>query len=1253
MKPSSFKGFGTPHRYSKGKINRVKRILQKDSGSEVGGSGSTQRGDGSNDEQGIRDTNNRSEGSNSTISLHLQNQRELHHVYDSNRHRTEWIQGSAIDPDLTALNLVSLVGQAPYEYLFYSDGIKRLNTGRLPGWILKKYRHVEHGGWWASGIDPLTGEDDLWGCFKPDRPRIDATKGKYQKYEHPLKAAATLFALRVPLHIWEAVGKRYKVILPDNVVVDDRGEALGFWAWVIANPQVSITLTEGVKKVAALLSQGFAAIGLPGIWGGYRKNHGKPSLLPQLDIFAKGDRRFYFAFDQDEKRKTRQANRKALWCTAKLLREKGCFVSIVSWEPWIKGCDDLIVAKGGNYFVECYSKALSFEDWQADGLRELTYKPDLSLDSNTKYIGDFAPPSSAKLICLKAPKGSGKTEWLVKVCAEAQNLGQKVLILTHRQQLGQALCSRFGVDYVTELKDSDTKGVFGIGLCFDSLRRNSQARFNPDDWHGCIVILDEVEQSLWHLLSAKTEVSKHRVEVLRNFQELIQNTLESDEGKIYVSDADLSDLSIDYIRSLANFPVKPWVVVKEGNPTPWDVTVWETCNELLGALVSHLRMGGRSLVFVDGQKAKSKWGTQNLEAYLAKLFPDLRILRIDAESIADPNHPAFGCIDKLNEVLPEYDIVIASPSIETGVSIDIKRHFTSVWDIAQGVVPVPSILQRMARLREPVPRHMWAKGYGIGRIGNGSTSPRKLMASQQTQFKAHVKLLAESEFPADFDAASSFQPQSIRTWAKMAARINLGMVRYRHEIIRALIAEGHSIRGGDYLEVLSADDEAQGTEQIKDDLTESRDEIYEEHCVAVAQAPTPDEKRFESLTKKQQRTREELKELRKGELSRRYSEELVTTELVQLDDEGEYPKARLHYYLSTGREFLPARDKQVVDKQLESGEGELFLPDINRSLVGGKIKFLEALDIKSLLQQNTEWTNDSQILIDLSIKCRQFAESIKSVLGVGIKEEDSPIAIAQKLLRQCLGLSFSTPVKRGAKGSQQRFYQPVEVPELRQKILEAWLARDKAAQAAEQAPESNAAATSISHFEGGSVCLLSLDSDVEVGSTGNIYRSPVLPTENAAYQSAAYQDGERVIERLRESFQRCHTVADFGLIVEGFQATPEQIEDAIALQDTQPFRKQLRAWHEQLSHEAISGGGELAQEEEAIASANWKQKISGYAELLRDALNYGIDVFKDLLSPWAEDERWGAILKLEEISPEAMTKLMQIEPNWSDLCVEW
>jgi hypothetical protein len=1334
MSLSSFKGFGVPHSSSRRKINRAKRIRQKDSGSDIGGSGSTQRGNGSNDESGLGDSDSRSEKGDRAVPLHLQNQRELRHVHDPEKHRAEWIQGSAINPELSALNMVSLEGDAPYERLFYSDSIKRLNSGRVPAWILKKYSHIEQGGWWASGIDPLTGEDELWGCFKPDKPRIDLPKGKYQKYEHPLKATATLFALKVPQSIWEEVSRRYGIpVLPTDIKPAKADN--GFWEWVISNPQVSIILTEGVKKAAALLSQGYAAIGLPGIWGGYRRNDGKPSpsLLPQLQVFATGARQFYFAFDQDEKRKTRHANRKALWCTAKLLQDEGCKAFIIAWEPWIKGCDDLIVAKGGNHFTKCYSKALTFEDWQADGLKELTHKPALRLDSSTKYIGEFFPPPSARLVCLKAPKGSGKTEWLVKICAEAQSCGQKVLILTHRTQLGKALCDRFGIDYVDELGESTTKGVFGIGLCFDSLRQDSKSRFDPEDWHGCIVILDECEQSIWHLLNAKTEVAKYRVKILQNFRQLVQNVLESEDGRIYMSDADLSDLSIDYIRSLASFAIEPWIVVKEGNPNPWDVTVWEDCKEMLGILESRIRRGEKVLIFVDGQKIKSKWGTQNLEAYLLKEFPDLKILRVDAESVSTPGHPAYDCIDKLDNTLKGFDVCVASPTIETGVSIDLKGHFTSVWDFAQGVIPVPSVLQRMARLREPVPRHVWAKGYGLERIGNGSTSPKRLMAGQGTKFKAHIKQLAESDIDFDFDsAANNFQPQAIRTWVKMAARINSGMIRYQHEVIRALVAEGHHIFAGDYLAEMKEDDQMKGTEQVKEELTETRDKNYQQQCYAIAEASTPNSDKLKALQQKKAKSLPERLEQRKGELSERYDESLVNSELIELDDKGEFSKAQLHYYLMEGQEFLCDREKGRMKRLLESGENELFAPDVNRSMIGGKVAYLKALGVPELFS-NVEWSNESKVLINLSIKTEQFQQSIKDVLGLsfnfnriggdGKPLRPSPVSIGQKYLKECLGLKFSDPVKKGAKGRQVRYYQPVEIPELRQKTLLVWRQRDEQRRDAKLAESS--ATTQRSNGGNGSVREENVSSYDTVSSTGNNIYTEVAAYQSAEYQSAAYQDGavegcsqetvepmtaaessattqrsnggnwgvreENVssydtvsstgnniytevaayqsagyqsaayqgevpteeltaTEQIADVLQYCDSASNLALIIEGFEATREQIEDVIALQDTQPQRQQLENWYRQLPPAFIGSSSELAPDWQARSPAEWEQKAETYGQLLVEGFERGIHFIRELLTPWSEDERWLAFKVFGDLAPEKLKKLSQIAPNWTDLC---
>jgi hypothetical protein len=101
--------------------------------------------------------------------------------------------------------------------------------------------------------------------------------------------------------------------------------------------------------------------------------------------------------------------------------------------------------------------------------------------------------------------------------------------------------------------------------------------------------------------------------------------------------------------------------------------------------------------------------------------------------------------------------------------------------------------------------------------------------------------------------------------------------------------------------------------------------------------------------------------------------------------------------------------------------------------------------------QDAEWTNNSQILIDLKNKVNQHRDAIKSVLGCSMREDYSPVAIAQKLLRDCLGLEFSDPVKKGSRGNQVRHYQPVAIPELREKIFKVWLERDEVAKAAKAA----------------------------------------------------------------------------------------------------------------------------------------------------------------------------------------------------------
>jgi hypothetical protein len=337
------------------------------------------------------------------------------------------------------------------------------------------------------------------------------------------------------------------------------------------------------------------------------------------------------------------------------------------------------------------------------------------------------------------------------------------------------------------------------------------------------------------------------------------------------------------------------------------------------------------------------------------------------------------------------------------------------------------------------------------------------------------------------------------------------------------------------------------------------------------------------------------------------------------------------------------------------------------------------------------------VLIDLAIKTKQFRESIKDVLGLSFNFErigkdgeplpPSPISIAQKFLRDCLGLKFSSPVKRGGKGCQQRFYQPVEVPELRQKILEVWRQRDehsRAAKLAEQA-EANFTTQALTISDHGG--FVSTPDTVSTTGNNNIYVS-------AAYQDAAYQDetvGEvSLVEQIGQALPWCDRVETLAECVQDYGR--EAVELAIALQDDQPRRQQLTGWLQQLAQSESTAGQELAQAEsiqgellrdrlrssfnipafraaiedvpaeklksaienlpgpdrdseallrsadrvshywrylrsrgECGVEAGWKQTTKLYGQLLLQGFEYGVETIKDLLTPWTPEERRGAI----------------------------
>jgi len=1093
-------------------------------------------------------------------------------------HWDEWTTGSAIDKELTALNLQSISGRTPYEYLLYNWESGKVHPDAVSRKINRRFgNNWWHGGWWCGGA-----EDSQWGCFKPDRPRIDKSRGfdpnksKPIKYEHPPQTSTEIFRLKMPRHLWQRIANRYNIPI---------GNYLDFWQWVKDHPQIPITITEGAKKAGSLLSKGYVALALPGVWSGVRTPRDEDGnkvapihLIEDLASFTDTERLMYLAFDQDKKQSTKLQVNQAIAKTGILLKKSGCQVKVVSWDADYKGIDDFIVAHG-NQLSQVFQSANELEIWQASQLNHLTYSPDLLI--NSRYLGSFSPPTDAQLIGLKSPKGTGKTQWLSEQVKQIiREGGRKILLLTHRIQLGSELCGRLGIHYLDEPKLDDF-GLWGFGLCMDSLHPKSRAKFNPSDWEGAWIILDEVEQVLWHLLNSST-CNSDRVAILRTFQEVLVTAL-STGGKVFLSDADLSDVSIDYIKSLIGFKIKTWIAVNEWKPSQgWDVHSYDGNSpaQLVSDLMEHISMGGKPFICTGGQKIKSTYSTQNLESLLRRRFPYLKILRIDSESVADPNHPAYGCIERLNEILPEYDIVIASPTLETGVSIECQ-HFTSVWGILPGHQPVNSVCQFLARVRANIPRYIWARKTGFGRIAGGSTNIKSILATQHKMAKVNINLLTQADFTDDIDV--DFQPESLRTWAKLSARINLGMKAYRAAIEARLKEEGHNII--DTVPPSDDDDLIERIEATSDEVKATKEGNYQNHCEAIANAPDIDDKEWMKLKDQRAKTKQEREQYRKAELNNRYGVE-VDSDLVKKDDDGWYRLLRLHYFFGIGREHLPARDKASAQKMIDEGDGAIFKPDFNQKQLGAKIAVLDLIGFIKLLRRREFPQNDPELL-EIASFCKQHRYEIEALLGIKILPGDSPIAIAQKLLG-LIGYKLPRLRREGARDNRQYVYgaaapsfqlccqgklqlddsgQAIPIPDGRDEVFTAWLSRDRDRADSELVSTGHNNSVYIT-THGHEPMDTEPDIPMETGraSVSTAHNNSIYITTHGHGTMDTRLDKEIApgepsrTERLLESLSRVESFGQFWEVIRGYE--DEIVSDAIALQDTQWRRQVLTAWFE-------------------------------------------------------------------------------------------
>jgi len=271
-------------------------------------------------------------------------------------------RASAIDEDIIELNFrtwnSSNENDLDEVFTLLVAEPEHRNNGTLAGRSQNDLANtLRSGGWIFEGHQGVS--------VKPDSPRKSA-EGKTIKYESPRGAGnQQLFVSRVSVRIASEIAKKLGVVRDLNPILASAAEDLEFWDWFLSTG-LPLIITEGAKKAAALVSAGYPAIALNGVWGWgtnekdmfgeiERGDRGESLkiLNPDLDPFL-DDREIILAFDRDDNPITIRTVERAKTLFVREIEGEASCITQMKWRGH-KGIDDYIVAKGVKALDRAYA----------------------------------------------------------------------------------------------------------------------------------------------------------------------------------------------------------------------------------------------------------------------------------------------------------------------------------------------------------------------------------------------------------------------------------------------------------------------------------------------------------------------------------------------------------------------------------------------------------------------------------------------------------------------------------------------------------------------------------------------------------------------------------------------------------------------------------------------------------------------------------------------------------------------------------
>jgi hypothetical protein len=611
---------------------------------------------------------------------------------------------SGVDPEVYRLSFEPAGGRPVYD-LLYRDTDPTTNSSSGSAQAQRNYTKCENVCGWISAngrFRQLAGEPLAFNIkkgkgFGKKSPEQLEPRRYHQPHGKPLE----LFFARVPVRIWELVAAKAGLSMPKFPVIGLDGEAIGFWDWVLESDCPTI-ITEGEKKAAALISRGYAAIGLPGIHTGYRvTEYGdwvtKPDgtqyqkaiawkLHPQLEPLDTGSREITIIFDYRAGDYSESPEFKAARTLSKLFKSANAKIGKLPGPD--KGVDDFLVAGGDidPILTQALDQEKILKEWKLQKWLKLRgFTPDRTI--NSKYF-DAPAPESGKVTAIQSGLGTGKTQFVgEKVTSDTHGLQ---INLGYRNSLLLQQCEKWGSYHWDEhqgyLFTKDPNGR--LSLCIDSLLKLPIEMFEYSLEHirGMTVLLDESVSVIKHAILSSTLFGK-RLEILERL-ELICKLAD----RIVLSDGNQSDIVVDYISKISGKPSVKIQNTYQGDTPP--ITFVERGRKAFEWLALEVLKSRCPVVATDSVKAAEALASRLRKSHGRGLLITSKTVTQEEMKKALKDPDAYIKKHKLAWL-------IFSPTAESGVDISIRDYFSDVFCWFIGVIGVDESMQMSRRVRHP------------------------------------------------------------------------------------------------------------------------------------------------------------------------------------------------------------------------------------------------------------------------------------------------------------------------------------------------------------------------------------------------------------------------------------------------------------------------------------------------------------------------------------------------------------------------